>query len=39
MGFLLSARFHMGSPHMETGTVFFAIHSVTQSWCITKKIG
>jgi len=39
MGFFLSASpFHMGSPHTETGTVFFAIHSVTQIWCITKKM-
>ena len=29
---------YTGTPHMETGTVFFAIHSVTQSRCINKNL-
>ena len=37
--FHLPPHFHMGSPHLETRTVFFAIHSVTQIWYVTKKFG
>ncbi len=36
--FCLPPCFHMGTPHMETGTEFFAIHSIMQSQCINKNL-